>query len=197
MRHVDDGNEHAYMLMTSSDKLKNVDRAIERNEFILVPNIDAMQKMDLMFEHSDGGMTHEEGFIVYPSGNSTEIQSGNDGDAYMSYYAEKEYSVHIHQLNGPNGEYGLAEPSKFDQEQSNLFGKYEVVLGYGKPNRNSNLSTTATSSIFLQQEDLAVDPNNKRIGFYLDKSHFDLNYDKFKEAIEKIRLHYIGDSDNP
>ena len=65
-----------------------------------------------------------------------------------------------------------AEPSKFDQEQSNLFGKYEVVLGYGKPNRNSNLSTTATSSIFLQQEDLAVDPNNKRIGFYLDKFKF-------------------------
>ena len=92
VRHVDDGNEHAYMLMTSSDKPKNVDRAIERNEFILVPNIDAMQKMDLMFEHSDGGMTHEEVFIVFHSGNS----AGSCWPSQRQRNVEKSRGQHLH-----------------------------------------------------------------------------------------------------
>lgn len=164
--HEGDNNDKYYVINTSLDE-HEIRQSVADNNFVLAPNQDVIDKMDILFNNSDNGSKIEQGFNVYVDNELGGIQDGLENEISLVSGEGKLYDVHIHQFNGPDGKIGKAKPSDYDKDNNQY--NVSIVLGYG-----SNTKHRQTHI------------NDKQIGFYSNNMTKTIKYGDFKNAIQKI-----------
>ena len=187
-----------YIVLSKKTKEKDIVLSVERGEYIPVPSSEVIETMDQLFGNSDNGSTIEQGFIVYQNNMAGNIQNGTENEIELKATSNKNYDVHIHQWNGPNGQTGEGVPSGGDMKlkEVNEDKSISVVLGYQKPSpplssscQDPRLSTSAVSQLAPQANAPQWNKKEKQISFYAYNFILSLSYEEFRKSLSKIETH--------
>ena len=170
------------LVISLKSKENDIRKAVQENKVIPVPTQDVIDAMDIIFDCSDNNSPNEHGFNVYPNNEIGRIVEGTPNGVDLTSIQSKVYDVHIHQWNGPNYQNGKASASTDDlkNKKASKDNSVSIVLGYWSP---KNLETGAKSTIGSSD---SRSKEKKDIGFFTTKRLLTINYEEFKENINKI-----------
>jgi RHS repeat-associated protein len=196
VKHVEDGKTDKVIVLTTSKKEVDVDKAINDGNVVNQISNDDVKKMDDIYAFGQSDKTHtEKGFMFGQGGKSSKVVTGKDGEVDNKAWSEARADLtaqgdkpasdaHLHPLkydaNGEVVEYGLPKPSDTDKDPKNNRGYTQpsMVLGFSeeiKPLPSGQIGGTPERSYV------------PRVGFYnTSGAIIQIDYSDLKSAIKKI-----------
>jgi RHS repeat-associated protein len=197
VKHVPDGKTDKKIVLTTSKKEADADKAIATGQVVNQISNDQVTKMDEIYTFSQTDKTKtEKGFMVGEKGTTSKIITGDkageinnnswkEAKADLTAQGDKANSdVHLHPLtydgDGNVVEYGLPKPSDTDKDPKNNRGYTQpsIVLGFSeeiKPLPSGQIGRTPERSYI------------PTVGFYnTGGAIIQVNYADLKRAIQKI-----------
>jgi len=196
VKHVEDGKTDKKLVLTTSKKEADVNKAIAAGEVVAVPSNEVISKMDEAYSNTEKS-GKENGFVVATDGTTSAMKEGKTASVRLgSSYNELEdagkttsYDVHTHpndvDANGEIVGVGKPNPSGADGDVGS-YGKDgandspSVVLGY-----DVNKTTTTSQIGGTTRTDTTV---TKQVGFYNASGQVGqpVDYKDLKKAANKI-----------